>query len=211
MRIHRACVAALFVSCVPGVSAQTADEMLERMREAYEDLRDVELRFSQRVWLPLAGIEQEARGTLTFKKDNRYRVETGDRTIVTDGKTVWSYSTATRQVLIDTFRLDEGALTPERVLLGPPGGYTATVLGKERLDGAAVVLLKLVPRDESATLTAARLWVHTGDWIVRKAEVEDGGGRLTTYRVERLRVNKGIPDSRFTFQVPDGVEAVDLR
>jgi outer membrane lipoprotein-sorting protein len=75
----------------------------------------------------------------------------------------------------------------------------------------AVVLLKLVPRDESATLTAARLWVHTGDWIVRKAEVEDGGGRLTTYRVERLRVNKGIPDSRFTFQVPDGVEAVDLR
>jgi outer membrane lipoprotein-sorting protein len=194
-----------------GAVAQTAEETLERMRDAYAELQDAELRFIQRVRLPLADIEQEARGTLTVKKEHCYRVETGDRTIVTDGITVWSYSTATGQVLIDSFAVDERALTPERILLGPPGGFAATVVGKERSNGGGAIVLKLIPREEGAAFTSVKLWVHTADWLVRKAEVEDSGGRLTTYRVERLRVNSGIPDSRFVFQVPDGAEVIDLR
>jgi outer membrane lipoprotein-sorting protein len=42
-------------------------------------------------------------------------------------------------------------------------------------------------------------------------ELTDVAGNQTTYTVSDIKVNPGIPDSQFTYQIPDGVEAVDLR
>jgi len=192
-------------------AGDTPEEILENVRRKYETIRDAELTFSQKTRFAVAKIEHQSRGTLALKKENRYRIETDEQVIVTDGVTVWSYSLPNKQVLIDVFKQNERSLSPEKILSGAPGEYAATVLGRETIGKAATVILKLVPRGEHSLVAALRLWIDTETWLIRKAEVADVNGKETTYVVSDMRINTGIPDARFTLKIPEGVEVVDLR
>ena len=49
------------------------------------------------------------------------------------------------------------------------------------------------------------------EWMVRQAEIIDANGKQTTYTVQQVKVNIGLPDARFVFQPPGGTDVVDLR
>jgi len=190
---------------------ENAQEILEKVRAKYASIKDAELRFSQLTRFSLSKLEQRGSGTLYLKKENKYRIETDDQTIVTDGQTVWSYSIPNKQVLVDNFKIREGSLTPERILSGAPEDFTPTVIGKEKIGGTETVILKLVPRNGEALVVSLRLWVDPEEWLVRKAEITDANGKETSYTVASIRTNIGLSDSRFTLRIPEGVEVVDLR
>lgn len=201
---------ALGLCAMPGL-AQNAQEVLEKVRKKYNSIKDIELTFTQRVTFEMARIEQNTEGTLFLKKENNYRIELEEQTIVTNGKTVWSYSVQNNQVLIDNFKPDEQALSPERILTGAPGDFYATVVGKESIGRSETTVLKLVPKNDQSVIKSLRLWVDPKDWFIKKAEVQDAGGKETTYVVSDLKVNTGVKDAKFTYQIPEGAEVVDLR
>ena len=205
-------VAALFcaLSILPAF-ADTADEILEEVREKYESITDAKITFTQDVRFSLATVTQSVRGTLLMKKPSRYRVELDAQTIVTDGETVWSYSRANGQVLIDHFALDERALSPERLLTTAPTEYVAALLGEEEFEGSSVHVVKLIPKSQSSMLVSLKLWVDERTSLMRKVEIVDVNGKETTYTVHSFEVNPGIADSTFRFTVPKGVDVVDLR
>jgi chaperone LolA len=189
----------------------TAEEVLENMKKTYDAIDDVQLKFSQELKSSLASMEHHRTGVLLVKKENKYRVEFEDQTIVTDGETVWSYSPSNNRVLIDRFKMNEGSLSPDRILAAAPKDYSAVLLGQENVRARETVLLKLVPKKENASIKTMKLWVDSATWLVRKVEIVDLGGNETTYVVEDLKTNLGLPDSRFTYQIPKGVDVVDLR
>jgi outer membrane lipoprotein carrier protein len=196
---------------VPAAPAQDAEEVLDGIRERYEDLRDLELAFTQQTAFAGSRVERRTQGTLLLKKNHKYRVESDDRVVVTDGVTIWSYTSDTRQVLIDHFRAGAQTWTPERFLTGAGGDYAAALLGKDRINGTEVIGVKLTPRDEAPALRSLKLWAEPGDWLIRRAEVEDLNGVTTMYTVTRVRVNPGLNDSRFSYVIPEGADVVDLR
>jgi outer membrane lipoprotein carrier protein len=191
--------------------AENAQEMLEKVKKKYDSIKDAELKFSQQVKFEFSKREQNVSGTLLIKKENKYRVETEGHLIVTDGSTVWSYSQQNKQVLIDKFKVDERALTPERILAAAPKDYYASVVGTEKVGKTETQILKLVPKDDDSIVQTMTLWVDESTWLIKKVEIVDVNGKQTVYTVNDIKVNIGIPDSRFTYQIPNGVEAVDLR
>ena len=203
--------AAVLLGAASVNAAETAQEVLQKVRKKYDSVRDAEITFSQDVKFALARIDQKSSGILYLKKEDKYRVEFGDRTIVTDGTTVWSYSVANNQVLIDNFKKDENALSPEKLLAGAPSDLAPTLLGRERLGSTATTVLKLVPADELSFIRSLKLWVGDEDSLVHKAEVTDVNGKMTTYSVSEVKTNLGLPDSRFVYHIPEGAEVVDLR
>jgi outer membrane lipoprotein carrier protein len=214
--MRKRCGSALVVlSLLCATVAQTADdpakEMLEKVRDRYESITDGEIRFTQHVKFAMARIEQEVSGTLLLKKENKYRVEYEGQTIVTDGQTVWSYSRSTNQVLVDHFRINERSLTPERILGDAPEEYAPALVGHEKIGKIEMAVLKLTPPEGKGMVKSMKLWVQEGDWLIRRVELLDFHGKQTTYQVHSIKTNTGVPDSRFTYQVPDSVEVVDLR
>jgi len=203
-------VMAGWVNPFPG-RAQTAQEVLGKLRTAYDAMRDVQVTFTQKVTFAVAKVEQRTSGTLYFKKDHNYRVELEDQTIVTDGETVWSYSASSHQVLIDRFNPDDRSLTPERILTGAPSEYSAALLGREKAGGRDLFVVKLTPTSEQSSLKSMKLWIDDDQWLIRKVEMTDFGGTETTYSVSDIRIDAGLEDSRFTFQIPEGASVVDLR
>jgi len=192
----------------PGGGDDT-QEVLKDVRRTYDAIRDAEIRFTERTRFPQSSLEQHSAGTLYLKKEHKYRIETEDQTVVTDGTTVWSYSSASHQVLIDRYKGADNPFAPERILSGGGADYTATALGREKVGGADCTVLKLVPRGESSLVRTLHIWVDKG--LVRKAVITDVNGKETTYTVLDIRLNPGLSDSRFVLEIPPGAEVVDMR
>jgi outer membrane lipoprotein-sorting protein len=199
------------VAFTPIRDAETAQQVLEMVRMKYESIDDARLRFSQRTQFEMTKIEQNVTGTLFLKKGNKYRVEFSDQTIITNGETVWSYSVSTNQVLIDNFRLDQRSISPEKILAGAPVDFYSTLLGKEKLDKSETFKLKLMPKDDQSFIRSLKLWVDDSSWLIKKAEISDVSGKQTEYLVKDVEVNIGLGDSDFVYQIPEGVDVVDLR
>ena len=204
-------IVVLLVALPYSASADTAKEIMQNVKKKYDSIEDADLKFVQKTTFGLSKIEQRSTGTLVFKKGNKYRVVTENQTIVTDGETVWSYSAANNQVLIDNFKMDENAFSPERILSGAPGDFGAVLLGEDRVGKTETVVVKLTPGDGHSTIKAMKLWVDNSTWLIRKAEISDVNGKDTEYTVTDIKINSGIEDSEFTYQVPGGAEVVDLR
>ena len=205
-------MAILVAACV-GIlhSEDSAQDVLERMKKKYDSVYDAQFRFSQKVKLEMARIEQLVTGTLLLKKENKYRVELEEQTIVTNGETVWSYSQPNNQVLIDHFKMNDRTFSPERILAGAPEDFAATVVGRETLGKSSTIILKLVPRDDQAFIISMKIWVDDETWMIRRVELVDANGKETQYTVSDVKINVGLQDSHFTYQIPEGVEVVDLR
>jgi len=192
-------------------AGQTAQEILEKVRRKYDSIEDARFDFSQKITFSMTMIEQTMSGTLFLKKTNKYRLELDDQTIVTNGRTVWKYSMPQNQVIIDTFKMNERSLSPERILAGAPEDFFSTLLGKGKIGKSDVVSLKLVPKSDDSLIKSLKLWIDESSWLIRKVELLDVNEKQTVYLVNDVKINVGLQDSYFTYQIPDGSEVVDLR
>jgi outer membrane lipoprotein carrier protein len=188
-----------------------AKDIVGNLQKKYESVQDVAINFTEHVKFGVTGNEDEFKGTLKLKKGNKYRIELEQQTIVTDGASVWSYSVANGQVLIDKYKDDPKAFTPDKVLVNLSDTYIATYLGKEKGTGNELSIIKLVPKDKNSNLEWIKLWVDSDEWVVRKSEVQDVSDNVTTYTVNDIKFNTGLAEKVFQFEPPKGAQIIDLR
>jgi chaperone LolA len=191
--------------------AQDADDIVRRLQKRYDGIRDLTVAFTQTVRYGVTQATQTFEGRLWMKKGNRYRIELEGQTIVTDGKSVWTYSELNKQVLIDNYREDPRSFTPDCALANAPKDYYSTLIEKEKLGGTEVSVVKLVPKDDKSILRSMKIWVNPSDWLMAKVETLDVSDNVTTYVTKETKVNSGLSDTLFRFETPPGVETVDLR
>jgi len=189
----------------------SASDLLEKIQKKYEGIADARVQFFQSTRFSLSKATQTTEGTLFMKKGPKYRIETEQQTIVTDGTTVWSYSAISNQVLIDRYEETSRSFSPEKFLLRAPKDYSATLLREEKTSSGKRYVLKLVPKSDDSFLQTMKLWVEENSWLIRKAELLDQNETETTYEVRSIVINSGIGDGTFRFDVPAGADVVDMR
>jgi outer membrane lipoprotein carrier protein len=185
--------------------------IVSKLQKRYDAIRDVSVVFTQNVRFGVTKSEQTFNGKLFMKRGNKYRIELEQQTIVTDGNSVWSYTKGNNQVLIDNYKDDLKSFSPDKILVNVPNNYYSTLLGKERLGSRETSILKLVPKDDKSNLKWMKVWVDQDEWLMRKIQVLDVSDNLTTYLIEKIKLNSGLVDSLFQFEIPTDVEVIDLR
>jgi chaperone LolA len=186
----------------------TAQEIIQNVQNVYKDITDAKASFSQTVKYSKSKA-QTSSGTLYIKKENKYRIETGTQTIVTDGTTSWSYSPKKKQVIIDNYKETGNTFSPNKYLFQYPENFYSDLEGSENMGGKEVYVLKLRPR-ESGYVKSAKLWVDKSDWIIKKIYIVTDES-TTTYILKNVQLNVGLSNSKFTFTPPEGVEVIDMR
>lgn len=189
----------------------TVESVTSQMQKRFESLKDARASFTQRVKFGFSRIEQTFKGSLTLKKPNKYRIESDNQTIVTDGTTVWAYSPANRQVVIDHYKENQNSVSPDRFLIDLPETYYISLVGTEHVGSETLITLKLIPRDDRSFIKSVRISVVQSLWNVREIEIVDLNETETTYHITNLETNVGVEDSNFVFTPPSGTEIVDLR
>jgi chaperone LolA len=205
----------LLFCCVLGAAAQekeiTIKQVTDRMQQRYEMIDDATAEFEQHVKFGFSNIEQTFAGTLMMKKPSSYRIVSEHQTIVTDGTTVWAYSTANNQVIIDKYKENSNSLSPEQFMLNLPAHYYTSLLGSEKNPSGMMYLLKLVPKDDRSFVKSVKISVEEHNWMVRKIMILDVNETETTYTIKDIKLNTSLKERTFTFETPAGAEVVDLR
>ncbi len=184
-------------------------EVLENVRTKYSHMNDVSADFIQSVKLRYKQSGQKTAGNIQLKKGNRYRIETDQQTIVTDGKKVWMYTPSTKQLLVDVFKPNRQQFSPDKFLTGLPKDFIAS-----KLDTAnGLLILTLEPAKTAAVssmMTGVKVWVNKDLWLVEKIEYSDKNGTATSITLSNIRFNKGIADTSFRFEITPDMKVVDV-
>ncbi len=195
----------------PPAESITAQEILQKVEERYENLTDFQAAFQQTVTIDSADTAGTlASGTLWVKKPARFRLELEHQTTVSDGITLWTYVPVHNQVLVDAADTTGGGMRPDQLFLTYFQDAQATLLGTEPVAGFDCYHLCLCPTEDAA-ISSLQVWVDKDTWLARRLKFTDSGGMITQYRFTEMKTNPGLADSLFVFQAPDTVEVIDMR
>ncbi len=162
-----------------------------------------------------AGMDRSETGTLWLKKPGKMRWEyrsPREKLFVGDGKYAWFYVPGEQQVRKTETRKLEDLRSPLAFLLGKtklekelPG---LSVAQEAKPLNAGDIVLKGVPRAMAGRVTQVLLEITPEDWI-RRIVIDEADGSRTEYLFSDQRADVKLPDQRFEFTVPKGVEVVD--
>lgn len=203
--------------CPPKARSQDVDATIKRAIAAWSRVKTLRATFEQTITNPITGSAMVSRGELQQRKPNKLAITftdpTGDR-IVGDGKFVWVYlQSATPGQVIKLAHTDAGAASTDLIgqfLSTPRSSYTATDAGQDKVnDRAARAIVLLAKPGERLPFVRAKVWVDSGDGLIRQFESTDANGITRKVRLLTLRPNATVNDSVFTFRVPEGVRVIE--
>ncbi|HJU87682.1 MAG TPA: outer membrane lipoprotein chaperone LolA [Gemmatimonadota bacterium] len=192
---------------------QDPEAIAERADRALESLRTLEASFVQRVVNPVLEKTEIGHGTLYYRAPGRYRIEyaypSGD-VVVDDGTWVWIYLPSSQPDQVIRQPSDgSGGANPLTYLRDLRSMYDVGLAGSEEISGEASDRLSMEPRVEDAPFTEVDVWVGRRTGLLRRVRTVTADGVEKSYTFTSLDPGAGVPDSRFRFSPPAGVEVYD--
>ena len=206
-------------------------DVVSALEKGYASLQDVQADFVQKT--VIAGIkrEQKGRGELLLKKPAsatamfRFNYLKPQQQIVSNGKQVWFYLPENKQVMVspmvDMFKGGNSIALNYLTGLGHVSRDFTVSFAQEVQDKNGNYQLELLPKSPSPVLAKLQLIVSAAavETFLRDSSVQDifpvvssvihdAGGNQTRIEYSRIRVNKGLANSIFSFKVPPGVEVI---
>jgi outer membrane lipoprotein carrier protein len=190
-----------------------AHAIAQAVDERYNRLHTLQAEFTETY--RGAGMDRTESGTLWLKKPGKMRWEyrsPKEKLFLSDGHDAWFYIPGDRQVRRTAVKKLDDLRSPLAFLLGK------TKLEKE-LQGLSLaadvppqdpanVVLRGVPKAMADRVNQVLLEI-TPDGHIAGITVEEQDASVTEYRFEQQKDDAEIPDRRFQFTPPSGVEVVD--
>lgn len=144
-------------------------------------------------------------GKIFFKKENMFRVEYKNYTLVSDGSTTWNYNKKENKLVIDQFD-SSNPLSINTIINEYPGKSnvsTSTENGK--------TVITLTPKkDSNLKFNSVKLWINDNS-LVDKVSVSQHNGNTIAIEISNYKLNQNISDTQFSFNPPQGATVIDLR
>ena len=131
--------------------------------------------------------------------------------LITDGETVWQYSVANKQVIIDQADKNGTNQLPGDFLLKYADGYAPKLVGEELLNGKQCYVLNLKSVSGDDYYQKIKVWIDKKKYYTQKIEQYDINDNVNIYTMKSVLKNLPVSDTKFHFTVPPGVEIIDLR
>lgn len=201
----------LLLMLMPGLAfAQSGQDVLDRIKARYASIDALQASFRQTVASTFDEEGDTFEGTLLLQGD-RYRVETGDQTIVTDGVVTYIWNASENQLLINDYVEDETTFSLNDFLFHFDEVYEIASTGEALLGGKPHHLLRLRPKDPEAYFREITLLMNDADSLITRLEVTDVNDTKLVFQLRDITLNPPLAPDTFTFTPPEGAEVVDLR
>jgi len=208
-------VAAIAVVSSPRVlvSQDASADLAKRLQARYEAIRDFSADFTHTYEGGILRKKTTERGTVLVKKPGKMRwtyTSPEEKLFVSDGRKLYAYVPADRQVTISTLPQADEAATPALFLMGRGHllkDFTSTIV---EMPGAAAgsVAVQLMPRARVPEYESLTMVVDRQALTLRMLVARDAQAGTSTFTFANLKENVGLPDSRFTFTIPRGADVV---
>ena len=181
------------------LSLQAAEDPLQRFHRSYRGLSTVSFAFRD-------GSGQS--GSILAKRGGSYRITLGDRTVVSNGKTVWNATASTKTVVINDYKPQSTDVSIERVFFDVMSVYRSSIV-RQASSGVVVRLEAPSPQTQIANISAVEI-TCSPSMIVSNVRITSAGS-TSDYRISKFSANPNPKQQSFRFVVPKGWQTVDIR
>ena len=196
----------------PSAMALDATAIVDAIQKQYDATHTFQARFVQKSYLRILDQSQHAQGTVSIKKPGKMRWEYNapDRQIlVSNDQALWLYLPDEQQVTKMKVQSIYSSNTPALFLAGR-GQLTESFTIKKVTEQDGVYIVELIPRDKAQNLTKMVLLANKKNFQIIGSRVYDNLGNKTEMIFSDIRRNPALDDATFQFEVPRGVELIDL-
>jgi outer membrane lipoprotein carrier protein len=208
-------VLVLFISANT-VFGQTSDanavKLLKAVGQKYSAYKTMQMDIS----LTIENQDAKSKETKTGKvssKGNMFKAEMGNQTIISDGKTLWTYLKDVNEVQINNFEQGQDIMTPNDIFKIAEKDYLAYMGDKITEGGKSLQIIELTPKNKTLSFSKIKMYIDVSDNSVKRGVVYDKNAIHYTYSISNLKTNMELSDSTFKFDKSKypGVEVIDLR
>lgn len=185
----------------------TAEELLSKVSARYDGAADFTASLTVVTSSPLGDSLTQV-GTLWARQPNLFRIEytaPAPQTVIFDGRYMYVVNADAGQVM----RYEGGGMAElfnlPRALDNLKPDYDMELVSET----LGTYELHLTAKTPQAYFPVIYLWVAREGTVLKRADLRDGAGNVTSYRFADYRFDVGLAASRFTYRPPAGVEVID--
>lgn len=188
------------------VRADDVREIVRKIKTTYDATPTGQVKFEQ------TSQTGTSTGTLVYAPGDRFRLELGKQTMVSNGQKTWVYNSDKKQVVITKPAQGGGKLTPSEILTAFPGDYATTLVGEQKVNGRAVWVVRCTPGSgrKVGDVQKATLYIDKSTYRFQQVEIESPTAGTIKVRILSAQYGAKMADSRFTFTAPKDTRVVDL-
>lgn len=200
-----------FVSTL-SFSQRNADDLLKKVVDKTRSYENFRVDFTYSMVNEKAGVNESKKGIL-FLKGDAYKLTMEGQTVVSDGKTVWTYISESNEVMVSRAEKGEEAMTPSSLLTSYYKDYKASLVNENRNSVKGLKTIELKPAKEKKTMAKMQLGVNEKKLELVNLYIFDKTGNKFSYDLSKMATNIVLANDFFLFNTKDypGVEIVDMR
>lgn len=189
----------------------SAEEVGRAVQRHYDQVKDFTADFTHTYQGGVLKKTITERGTVQIKKPGRMRWEYTSperKTFVSDGRKIYSYVPADRQVVVADMPKEDEATTAVLFLAGK-GDVTRDFSVAFTTGGSGDTwAIRLEPRRKQRDYDWLVLVVDRRSQQIRRLTSADQQGGTSTFDFTNYRENTGLSDKIFAFTIPRGVDVI---
>jgi outer membrane lipoprotein carrier protein len=126
--------------------------------------------------------------------------------VVTDGHSLWNYQPDLEQVVIEPWEANRSELAAR--LLSGDSTQLSTEYAVSLRDTGSSTFTELVLTPLAADSAYRQITLTFNDRDLDMIHIDSNNGQKTVWQFFNVTSNEDLDDSRFVFQIPDGVEVI---
>ena len=191
------------------VRAQSADDVVERLRTKYDSIDGLRATFTQTMSSEFLDAPESSSGVVLLS-GKRIRIETANQTFVTDGAVTWLYDSTADELLINDY-IEEEMFPVREFLFDYDANYEVVAVESASVGNVSVKVVRLRARDESTPYREVSISVRDTDDVINQLDILDVNDTRMVFMLQDIELNPQLGDDTFSFTPPDGASVIDLR
>lgn len=190
-----------------------AKKILDAVSAKFKTYKAPQASFTYKVENSAGKALSTKKGTVTMK-GSKYKVSMDGMEIFSDGKTVWNYDKAAKEVTVNNVDASGNAMTPQKLLTNfYDKDFYYKYNGEKKSGGKTYQEIELTPTDKSRAFHKVYLMVDKAGHSIYSARFLEKSGSKYIYTINSMKTSASVKDSDFAFDKSKypGVEVVDLR
>ena len=194
----------LVLSLSAVIHAQTTEQ---KLYNSLKQLTSLKANFYQQVVDTQGEIIQEAKGIFELKKPGRFRWHYDppySQQIIADGKNLWLFDLELAQATVQP--IEQALGSAPIILLTDLKPLSEDFEIREMPESFGLDWVALVPKIQDTEFY--RIEIGMDDNLIREMQLHDHFDQKTIIRFSEIDLKTELPDTRFKFSIPDGVDVI---
>lgn len=197
----------LFLFIIPFfIQAQDVKEVIENLQNKFDTIQNFKSDFSQTISTSHSAKLMNFEGKFYFKKENNFSIVLPNRSIISDGKSIWNYDKTQSKVVISPFENDDATFSLNKIIYSYPEKCELLLITNTGNN----FVVKAIPKNNALSFKEAYLTINS-NFILNKVEIIDFNNMKFIFTLYSIEINQINDNTKFNFIPTDEVEIIDLR